>query len=70
MGSTCFRASRIRIRILLSSSKNNKKNINSYYCIVTSLWLFTFEEWCKCIVPSKSKKPKICCCRLEVYWRK
>ncbi len=38
---------RIRIRILPSSSKNCKKNLY-FYCFVTSLWLFIFEEWCKC----------------------
>jgi hypothetical protein len=29
--------------ILLSSSKNSKKNLDSY-CFVTSLWLFIFEK--------------------------
>jgi MFS-type transporter involved in bile tolerance (Atg22 family) len=38
---------RIRIRILLSSSKNCKKNLESVG-FVTSLWLFIFEKWCKC----------------------
>ncbi len=56
LGSICFWAFRIwihwseiliRIRILLSSSKNSKKNIDSY-CVVTSLWLFIFEKRCKC----------------------
>jgi hypothetical protein len=44
-GSECFWASRIRIRlrILLSSSKNSKKNLDSYY-FVTSLCLFIFEK--------------------------
>ncbi len=32
-GSTCFRASRIRIRILLSSCKNSKKHLDSYYFV-------------------------------------
>jgi hypothetical protein len=52
-GSTCFWASRIRIhkselwirirlRILLSSSKNSKKNLSSY-CFVTFFGLFIFE---------------------------
>jgi hypothetical protein len=38
VGSICFGASRIRIRlrILLSLSKNSKKNID-WYCFVTSL---------------------------------
>ncbi len=40
-GSTCFWAS--RIRILLSSSKNSKKNLDSY-CLVTSFGLFIFEK--------------------------
>jgi hypothetical protein len=40
-GSVCFWASRIciRIRILPSSSKNSKKNLD-FFCFVTSLWLF------------------------------
>jgi hypothetical protein len=49
-GSTCFWASRIRIhwsdiwiRILLLSSKNSKKNLDSY-CFVTSLGLFNYEK--------------------------
>ncbi len=55
-GSTCFWASRIRIhlsevwiwiRILLSSRKISKKNLDSY-CFVTSFGLFVFEKWCKC----------------------
>ncbi len=33
--------------ILLSSSKNSKKNLDSYY-LVTSLRLFSFENWRKC----------------------
>jgi hypothetical protein len=41
-----FWASRIRIRILPSSSKNLRKNLD-FYCFVISLWLFIFEEWCK-----------------------
>jgi hypothetical protein len=40
----CFWAS--RIRILLSSSKNSKKNLDSY-CFVTSFGLFIFEKLCK-----------------------
>ncbi len=35
----------VRIRILLSSSKNSKKNLHSD-CLVTSLWLFIFEKLC------------------------
>jgi hypothetical protein len=45
----------IQIRILPSSSKNSKKNLD-IYCFVTSLWLFIFEEWCN--VPSKCNKQK------------
>ncbi len=37
-----------RIRILLSPSKNSKKNLDSYCFFVTSFWLFIFEKWCKC----------------------
>jgi hypothetical protein len=43
----CFRASRIRIRIFLSASKNSKKNLDSY-CFVTSFGLIVFEKRCKC----------------------
>ncbi len=46
-GSTCFWSSWMRIRILLSLSKNSTKNLD-FYCIVTSFWLFIFEKWCKC----------------------
>ncbi len=55
-GSICFWTSWIRIwiRILLSSSKNSKKNLDSY-CFVTSFRLFIFEILCRCI-PSKSNK--------------
>ncbi len=41
-----FWASWIRIRILLSSSKNSKKNFDFYF-FVTSFRLFTLEKWCK-----------------------
>ncbi len=34
-------------RILLSSSKNCKENLDSY-CFVTCFGLFIFERWCKC----------------------
>ncbi len=34
------------LRNLPSSSKNSKKNLNSY-CFVTSLWRFIFEKLCK-----------------------
>jgi hypothetical protein len=32
-GSTCFWPSRIRIRIILSSCKNSKKNLDPYYFV-------------------------------------
>jgi len=38
---------RIRLRILLSSSKKCKKNLSSY-CFAPSLRLFIFEKRCKC----------------------
>jgi len=41
--------------IFLSSSKNSKKNLDSY-CFVTSFGLFIFENYEK--VPSKSNKQK------------
>jgi hypothetical protein len=47
-GSVCFWASCTRIRILLLSSKNSKKNPDSC-CFVTSIWLFIIEKWCECI---------------------
>ena len=55
-GSTCFWASRIRIRIhkpevwiriLLSSCKNSKKK-PWFLLFCDSFWLFIFEKWCKC----------------------
>ncbi len=70
-GSVCFWASRIQIFLL--SSKNSKKNHDSY-CFVTSFWLFLFEKWCICT--SKSNKQKIqnknnfFSWRLEGHWRK
>ncbi len=36
----------IRVRIILSSCKNSKKNVD-FHCLVTSLWLFIFEKLCK-----------------------
>jgi hypothetical protein len=43
-GSTCFWASRIRISLIIrSSSKNSKKNLDSY-CFVNSFGLFIFEK--------------------------
>ncbi len=50
VGSVCFRAS--WIRILLSSCKNNKKNLDSY-CFVT-----LFEKWCKCTLKKYRNKQK------------
>ncbi len=47
--------SAIRIRILLSASKNSKKNLDSY-CFVTSFGLFIFEIWCKCTFKEISSK--------------
>jgi hypothetical protein len=45
-------------RILLSSSKNSKKTLDSY-CFVISFWLFVFEKWKNDVnVPSKSNKQK------------
>ncbi len=54
VGPICYWDSRIRIHLgrytdpdpSISSSKNSKKNIDSY-CFVTSLWLFIFEKLCK-----------------------
>jgi hypothetical protein len=55
-GCTCFWAirihlsevwTRIRLRILISSSKNSKKNLDSY-CFVTSFGLFVFEKLNRC----------------------
>ncbi len=54
-GSTCFWASWIRIRILLSLSKNSKKNLN-FYSFVTSFWLLSLKNDVK--VPSKSTMQK------------
>jgi hypothetical protein len=34
---------RIRLRILISTSENSKKNFDSY-CFVTSLWLYILEK--------------------------
>ncbi len=56
------------IRILLSSSKNSKKNLDSY-CFVTSFWLFIFAIWCKCTFKKNFFKLAFCW-RLEGQWRK
>jgi hypothetical protein len=58
--------------IFLSSSKNSKKNLDSY-CFVTPFGLFVFEN--EVNVPSKSNKQKfffklVFCWRLEGQWRK
>jgi hypothetical protein len=75
LGSTCFWAIRIHysevwIRILLSSSKNIKKNLDSY-CFVTSFGLFVFEKWCKCTFKKQKNffKIRFFSC-LEGQWRK
>ncbi len=74
---TCFWTSRIRIlqsevrlrmRILLSSSKKNEKNFD-FYCFVTSLWLFIFEKRYKCNKQENLEKI-VLCWRLEGQWRK
>jgi hypothetical protein len=57
-GSTCFWASRIRIRILLSSCKNSKKNPDFYYFVT----LFDFLSLKNNVnVGSKSNNQKILC---------
>jgi hypothetical protein len=54
-GSTCFWASWIRIRILLSSCKNSMKNLDSYYFVT----LFDFLSLKNDVsVASKSNKQK------------
>ncbi len=42
---------------LLIIKQRSKKNLG-FYCFVTWLWHFIFEEWCKCTVFLKSKKHK------------
>ncbi len=83
-GSTCFWASRIRIhqsevwirirrwiriRILLSSCKNSKKNLDSYYFVT----LFDFLSLKNDVnVPSKSNKQKKLCKKISFLlasWR-
>ncbi len=63
--SVCFWAS--WIRILLSWSKNSKKNLDLYY-FVTSLWLFIFKKRYKCAY--KKWYAEKLCWRLEGQWRK
>jgi hypothetical protein len=56
--STCFWASRIRIRILLLPCKNSKKNLDSYYFVT----LFEFLSLKNDVnVASKSHKQKKLC---------
>jgi hypothetical protein len=49
----CHAVFRIRIRKvfglpdLLVRESQSKKNLD-FYCFVTSLWFFIWEEWCKC----------------------
>jgi hypothetical protein len=50
------------IRILLSSSKNNKKNLDSY-CFVTSFAFLSLKKYVK--VPSKSNKQKNFCKKIS-----
>jgi hypothetical protein len=71
-GSTCFWASRIRIhlsevwiRILLSSSKNSKKNLDSN-CFVTSFGLLSLKN--EVYVPSNSNKLKFFFFKLVFCW--
>jgi hypothetical protein len=56
-GSTCFWASRIRIRILLSSCKNSRKNLDSYH-FVTLFDFLSLKNYVN--VPLKSNKQKNC----------
>ncbi len=75
-GSTCFWAIRIhlsevwtRIRLLLSSCKNSKKNLDSYY-FVTLFDFLSLENYVN--VPSNSNKQKKCFnknCFLLASWR-
>ncbi len=68
----CFWAS--WFRILLSSSKNSKKNLH-FSCFLNSSWLFIFEKWWKCSFKKSNKqknlvKKLIFSCDLEGHWRK
>ncbi len=61
----------VRIRILLSSSKNSKKNLD-FYCFGDFFtWLFIFEKNdVKCSFKKVSKKTiKKFSCHLEIHWR-
>ncbi len=70
-GSTCFWAS--RIRILLSSSKNSKKNLDSY-CFVTSFGLLSLKMmlmYLQNVISRKTRLKKwVFCWFLEGQWRK
>ncbi len=62
----------IRLQILLSSSKNRKKNLDSY-CFVTYSWLLIFEKWCKynckkygTVISKKTLKTKLLVAILKV----
>ncbi len=66
-------ASRIRIHksevwILLPTSKNSKKNLDSY-CFVTSFGLFIFEKWCKCTFSSSSRVSVFSTRSGQLLWR-
>jgi hypothetical protein len=37
--------------------QNSKKNLY-FYCFVTSVWLFIFEEWCKCTFKKNKQKTR------------
>ena len=59
----------LRIRILLSLSKNGKKNLD-FYCFVISFWLFTFGKWCKSIFKKYyAEKPFLKSVFLLASWR-
>ncbi len=49
---------RILIRILLSSCKNSKKNLDFFY-FVTLFDFFLFEKWYKCTLKTNKQK-KLC----------
>ncbi len=58
----------------ISSSKNCKKNIDSY-CFMTPFWLFIFEKWCKCTFKKYNKQKnleekKVLGCHLDDHIRK
>ncbi len=69
VGSVCFWISWIWIQIFLSSSKNSKKNLDSY-CFVTFFDFLSSKNDVN--VPSESNKLKklVVCWPLEGQWRK